>query len=132
MNPNLDHKQIVRGIVEARDARRFDGWLLFVEALAVGVLLFLWRDNALIALAGFVVAFGLLAQKVIGTAIVHRDWRTCGMVGRSGRIHQDWSVGCGHRCRAHHPILCLLHPSISRQCLRQGNIVQDNLNSHEQ
>lgn len=69
MNPNLDHKQIVRGIVEARDARRFDGWLLFVEALAVGVLLFLWRDNALIALAGFVVAFGLLAQKVIGTAV---------------------------------------------------------------
>ncbi len=81
---NNDQNRISRAIVDARDASCGDGWPIFVEALLVALALFHWKDNALLALVGFVATFILLAAKPIGTLV------SIGLGGAAG-----WCAGHG-------------------------------------
>ena len=69
MKPELDYKQVKDAIVEARKSKPGDGWLVFVEAIVIGVIVFKWRDNALLGLAATVVTLGMFTNKVVGTII---------------------------------------------------------------
>ncbi len=78
MKPELDYKQVKDAIVEARKSRPGDGWLVFVEAIVIGVIVFKWWNNALLGLAATVVTLGMFTNKIAGTII---SFAIAGLVG---------------------------------------------------
>lgn len=63
----MDKIQLKSTLIESRYASIWDGWPILLEAIFAALIIFLWLDNAVVSLIGFVLAFFILSNKVIGT-----------------------------------------------------------------